>query len=392
MIRYPYCRPDIRDEDRAAAEAVLSSGWLTQGPAVRDFEAALAQTLGCRHAVVVNSGTAALHLAYHAIGLGPERGLLTSPVTFLATANAARLCGAPVAFADVDPATGNVTPETVEAALAASPHPIGAIAPVHLAGRPCDLADLAILAEAHGLDVIEDACHAPLARYPDGAGGTAAVGACVHSRAATLSFHAIKHIAAGEGGAILTNDDALADHVRIFRSHGMVRDAAAWQSPPEPDAPWYYEMDEPGWNYRLSDIHCAIGRSQLTRLAAGIAERAALSARYDELLGNHAWLGLPPAPEVPGGHSWHIYPIAIDFDALGLTRGQAMRRLAERGIGTQVHYIPLYHQPYYAREGHPPLPGVEAYYARTLSLPMYPGLSQAAVAEVADAVLSLAES
>ena len=390
MIRYPYCKPDIRDEDRAAVQEVLAGDWLTQGPAVEAFEQALVTTLGCRHAVVVNSGTAALHLAYHAIGLGPDRGLLTSPVTFLATANAARQCGAPVVFADVDPSTGNVTPETVEAALATSPHPIAAIAPVHLAGRPCDMADLSALADAHGIALIEDACHAPLARYPDGNGGLPTVGACTHSRAATLSFHAIKHIAAGEGGAVLTNDDALAQHLRRFRNHGMARAPELWQSPPEPDAPWYYEMAEPGWNYRLSDVSCALGRSQLARLSEGIAERSALAARYDTLLGNHAWLGLPPAPEVAGGHSWHLYPVAVDFAALGLTRGRVMRRLADQGIGTQVHYIPLYRQPYYARRGHRPLPGAEAYYARTLSLPLYSGLAPEAVDEIAEAVRGLA--
>lgn len=390
MIRYPYCQPDIRDEDRAAADAVLKSGWLTQGPAVLDFETALAETLDCRHAVVVNSGTGALHLAYHGIGLGPGRGLLTSPITFLASANAARYCDAPVVFADVDPATGNITPETVEQALADSPHPIAAIAPVHLAGRPCDLAGLAAVAESRGIAIIEDACHAPSARYPDAGGGTAAVGACTHSRAAVLSFHAIKHIAAGEGGAILTNDDALAARMRRFRSHGMVREPELWQTAPEADAPWYYEMEEPGWNYRLSDINCAVGRSQLRRLAAGIAERAGLAALYDERLGNLGWLSLPPAPAVPGGHAWHLYPVAIDFAALGLSRGQVMRRLAAQGVGTQVHYIPLYRQPYYAARGHKPLPGAEAYYARTLSLPMYPGLTQAAIDEIAGAIRSLA--
>ena len=390
MIRFPYCRPDIRDEDRAAVAAVLDGTQLTQGPMVDAFERTLADTIGCRHAVAVNSGTAALHLAYRALGLGPDRGLLTSPITFLATANAAVHCGAPVVFADVDPASGNITADTVEAALATSPHPIGAITAVHLAGRPCDLAALRAVADAHGAVLVEDACHAPLARYADGAGGTAVVGACAHSAAATLSFHAIKHIAAGEGGALLTNDDRLAAAVARLRSHGIARDPDRWQAAPEPDAPWYYEMDEPGWNYRLSDLNCALGLSQLGRLADGIAERQALADRYDDTLGNLGWLSTPPPPAVPGGHAWHLYPAAIDFPALGLTRGQAMRRLAEQGIGTQVHYIPLYRQPYYARAGHALLPGAEAYYARTLSLPIYPGLPATAVDEIAAAVRSLA--
>ena len=225
-ISFPYARPDVTQADIESVIDSMRGQFLTQGPKLALFEAALAEKLGAKHAVVCNSGTAALHLAYLALELGPKRGLLTSPITFLSTANAARMCGAPVAFTDVDPQTGNVTPETAHVALDRTRVPVAALTAVHLGGRACDMAGLRELTAERGIALIEDASHAPLAKYRDERGQHYSVGACAHSDVAAFSFHAIKHLAMGEGGALLTNDDRIADRARLFRSHGMTRDAA----------------------------------------------------------------------------------------------------------------------------------------------------------------------
>ena len=373
-IIYPYSRQEISAEDIEAVTAVLRGRFLTQGPGIEAFEAALCARFGVRFAVVCNSGTAALHLAYLAFELGPQKGLLTAPITFLATANAARMCGAPVAFADVDPVTGNLDVSAVESVLKKLNTKIGAIAPVHLGGRPCNMPEFRKIADSHGCVLIEDACHAPLAAYQDESGQRFHIGACSHSDAVVLSFHAIKHVAMGEGGAVLTNNQTAADRARIFRSHGMVRDPACWFNAPESDAPWYYEMHDVGWNYRATDFQCALGHSQLMRIESGLRRRQEIAARYDQLLRDTPYLRRPQIPPMHEGHSWHLYAVAIDFAALGRTRGQVMRALAKLGVGTQVHYIPLYHQPYYALV-EKSLPGAESYYADTLSIPMYPNLA-----------------
>jgi len=385
-IRFPYSQPEVTDADISAVVASLRGTQLTQGPKLAAFEATLASVLGARHAVACNSGTAALHLAYLALGLGPDRGLLTSPITFLSTANAARMCGAPVAFADVSPETGNLTPDTLAAAFDTLTIPAAAVTAVHLAGRSCDMPALRALTASRGVPLVEDASHAPLATYSDQTGSKYRVGACAHSDIAVFSFHAIKHIAMGEGGALLTNDDRLAQRARLLRSHGMTRDPADWRAAPEPHAPWYYEMHEVGWNYRACEMQCALGLSQLRRLEDGIARRRAIAARYDALLVGANYLKVPPPDD---GHVWHLYPLAIDFAAIGKSRGEVMRALAARGIGSQVHYIPLYGQPYYRNGNHRTLPNAEAYYASTLSIPMYLGLSEADQCEIVAALAGI---
>lgn len=382
-IRYPYSQPEIADADISAVVDSLRGTQLTQGPNLAAFEVKLASVLGASHAVVCNSGTAALHLAYLALSLGPNHGLITSPITFLSTASAARMCGAPVAFADVDPATGNLTPEALAVALETVKIPVAAVTAVHLAGRSCDMPALKKLTAAHGLALIEDASHAPLAAYSDQTGSRYRVGACAHSDIAVFSFHAIKHIAMGEGGALLTNDDRLAQRARLLRSHGMTRDPADWQSAPEPQAPWYYEMHEIGWNYRACEMQCALGLSQLQRLEDGIARRRVTAKRYEALLADIDNVKTPPPDD---GHVWHLYPLAINFGAIGKNRGEFMRALATRGIGSQVHYIPLYRQPYYRNGGHEALPYAEAYFRSTLSIPMYLGLSEADQCEIVAAL------
>lgn len=388
-LRFPYARPTLSDDDVAAVTEVLRDQYLTQGPRVEAFETELAASLGAEHAVTCSSGTAALHLAYLAAGLGPDRGLLTSPITFLATASAARMCGAPVVFADVNPATGNLDPAAMRETLRATRVPVAAIAVVHLGGRACDMVAFRDIADEFDCLLIEDASHAPGAHYRDQAGAAYPVGGCRHSQLATFSFHAIKHIAAGEGGAVLTNDAALADKMRRWRNHGMIREADDWTNPPEGDAPWYYEMHELGYNYRLTDLQCALGRSQLRALGDSVTRRRQIAALYDSALANLNAVTPPPAPTLDG-HAWHLYQIAIDFAALGKTRGEVMRGLARRGVGTQVHYIPLYRQPYFRAAAREPLAGAEAHYAATLSIPMYPSLTDrdvnTIVGEIADEV------
>ncbi|MHA1570406.1 MAG: DegT/DnrJ/EryC1/StrS family aminotransferase, partial [Alphaproteobacteria bacterium] len=371
-MRYPYSRQQITGDDVAAVTAALTDDYLTQGPQVSAFEQEFAATVGAPHAVACNNGTAALHLAYMAAGLGPDRGLLTSPITFLATANAARMCHAPVAFADVDPLTGNLTPQTVAHAFAHTTTPIAAIATVHLGGRVSDLAGLREIADAHDCVLIEDACHAPGATYHDAEGATHGAGSGHHAHMAAFSFHAIKHIAMGEGGAVTTADPGHVAKMRALRSHGMSRQPEDWRHPPEPDAPWYYEMADLGYNYRLTDFQSALGRSQLRRLDSSLKKRRHIAAYYDQHLADIPHLTCPPQPAQTSTHAWHLYAIAIDFAALGKSRGDIIRALGDQGVGSQVHYIPLFHQPYYRQPNPRPLPGAEAYYAQTLSIPIYP--------------------
>ena len=387
-MKYPYSRPSISDADIEAVTHVLRSGaLLSQGPEITAFEEELAATVGCRHVVLVNSGTAALHLAYLAIGLGKGDTLLTAPVTFLATANAAVMCGAEVVFCDVEPDTGIMSLEAAEAALAApGGEKVKAIVPIHLAGRPADLIGIRDLADSRGLRVIEDACHALGATYLDQDGAEHRIGACAHSDVAVFSFHAIKHLSMGEGGACCTNDDALAATMRRVRNHGLTRDRAEWTHAPDEAAPWYYEMHEVGWNYRPSDILCALGRSQLSRLAWSIEQRDRIARFYYDNLDGLPHSFLPPPPPNGTQHAWHLFPIRTDFKALGKTRSDIMLGLRDRGIGTQVHYIPVSGQPFYRKPDAAPLPNVDRYYAQTLSIPMYPDLTDDDLRTICDAI------
>jgi UDP-4-amino-4,6-dideoxy-N-acetyl-beta-L-altrosamine transaminase len=386
----PYGRHTIEDDDIAAVADVLRSEALTGGAAVGRFETALAAVSATPHAVVCASGTAALHLVAMALGLGPGDAVVVPSVTFLATANAARYVGADVRFADVDPETGLMTPESLEEALARpSPARPRAVIAVHLNGQCADMAGLLTVAERHGLTVVEDACHAIGGAYwLDGFRHP--VGAAPRSAAACFSFHPVKAVAMGEGGAITTRDDALADRVRRLRNHGMTRDPGAFTEvaqafdPSGAPNPWYYEMAEPGFNYRACDLQCALGASQLAKLDRFLARRRALAARYDRALEPLAPL-VRPIPRGPTeDDGWHLYVVLIDFAALGQTRARVMERLRVAGIGTQVHYLPVHRQPYY-RALYPDitLPGADAYYARCLSLPLFPDLDDGAVDRVA---------
>jgi len=389
----PYGRHVVEDDDVAAVVEVLRGDWLTTGPAVEALEEAFAAAVGAPHAVAVNSGTAALHLAALAAGLGPGRTAVVPAVTFLATANAVRYCGADVVFADVDPDTGLTGPAQLEAAVARAGGRADAVFPVHLGGQCADPAGIAAVAAAAGAVVVEDACHA-LGTVVDGA----PVGSCAASRMATFSLHPVKTVAAGEGGVVTARDAADAARLRAMRSHGMVRDAAGFSDPAmglAPDGtpnPWYYEMPEPGFNYRLSDVNCALALSQVRKLDRFVARRAALAARYEAALAPLAPL-VRPVPRTRADRvGWHLMAVLVDFEALGTDRASVMRRLAARGIGTQVHYVPVPRQPYYRRlYGDPALPGADRYYARTLSLPLFPAMDEGDVDRVAAELASLVE-
>ena len=372
----PYGRQSIDEADIAAVVEVLRSPLLTCGPLVGRFEQALAKQVGASHASVCSSGTSALHLVYAALDLAAGDEIITTSITFSATAAAAYYVGATVRFADVDPRTGNLDPASVAALI--TPH-TRAIVPVHLGGMPADLAELHALAERHGLVVIEDACHALGASYrgtPIGGG---------RSDATVFSFHPVKHITTGEGGAVVTPNAALKRRIDRLRQHGVERDARFMQHPPA--GSWAYEVQELGWNYRLSDLACALGLTQLGKLDRFVARRRELAAMYRAQLAAAFPAGVTAPIELDDRESaHHLFAVAIDFARFATTRARVTDELAKCGIGTQVHYIPLLQHPLHARrcpdEVARPRPGTAHYYEHTLSLPMFPAMTDADVGEV----------
>ena len=386
----PYGRQVIDDDDIAEVVRVLRSDYLTTGPEVPAFEKAFAAAVGVKHAISCSNGTAALHLLAVAAGLGPGTTAIVPTLTFLATANAVRLAGGEVVFADVDQRTGCMTAQTLEDAVSRSTGPVGAVFPVHLGGWVCDMPGIRAIAERIGAAVFEDACHAIGSRYTEN-GCTSAVGACAHSKAATFSLHPVKTIAAGEGGVVTTNDDALASRVALLRSHGMVREPERFMQKEEAFSAsgqlngWYYEMPEPGFNYRLTDIQAALARSQLSKLDAFVERRAALAGFYRHLLRDLS-PAIVPVPETPGCRpGLHLFQVAIDFLAIGQGRAALMDRLRAGRVGSQVHYFPVHRQPYYrARYPGLSLPGADRFYEATLSLPLFASMTERDVERVVD--------
>jgi UDP-4-amino-4,6-dideoxy-N-acetyl-beta-L-altrosamine transaminase len=369
----PYGRQDVTQEDVDAVIEVLRSDFLTQGPAVPRFEQALQAYTGARHAVAVNSATSALHIACLALGLGAGDWLWTTPLTFVASANCALYCGAQVDFVDIDPRTWNMCPHALESKLLDAERRgrlPKIVVPVHLCGQPCDMAAIAALAQRFGFRVIEDASHAIGARYR-----SEPVGNCRHSDITVFSFHPVKIVTSGEGGAALTQDTGLAERMALLRSHGITRDPARMQRPPE--GPWYYEQIALGFNYRLTDIQAALGASQLRRVDEYVRRRHALAERYDAQLG--AWpLQLPL--QVPDAYSaLHLYVVRLQTAAIRPSHAEVFARLREAGIGVNLHYMPVHLQPYYARMGFRAgtLPEAERYYAQAITLPLFPTLDEA---------------
>jgi UDP-4-amino-4,6-dideoxy-N-acetyl-beta-L-altrosamine transaminase len=366
----PYGRQDITDGDVAAVTEVLRSDWLTQGPSVKQFEDAVAEECGGQYAVAVNSATSALHIACMALDLGPGDWLWTSPITFVASANCARYCGAEIDFVDIDSKTRNMSVAALKAKLqrAESAGKLPKIVvPVHFAGEPCDLQAIRELADRYGFAVLDDASHAIGGRY-----GDLPIGGTPYTDITVFSFHPVKIITTAEGGMAVTNDERLAARLGRLRTHGITRDPAEMAHVSH--GPWYYEQIELGYNYRITDLQAALGLSQLKRLRAYVARRHALADRYDHLLAN---LPLQRPMRNPANLSGlHLYVVVLD----DTTRRRAVfEALRNAEIGVNVHYIPVHTQPYYRAMGFNPgdFPVAEAYYAGAISLPMYATLAEA---------------
>lgn len=386
----PYGRQVIEDDDIAAVTAALRGDFLTTGPLIGKFETALAAAVRAEEAVVCSNGTAALYIAAKALGLGPGAKVIVPSLTFLATASAPYLAGAEIVFADVDPETGLMRAEDLENALAHAGS-ADAVFNVHLNGQCGAVEAIHEIARRHGLRIVDDACHALGTSYRLG-GAEKLVGENALSDLTVFSFHPVKTVTTGEGGAITVNDARLAEALRLHRNHGMTRDAEEFETVEDAferhgrPNPWYYELVEPGFNWRATDIQCALGLTQLAKLPRFAARRRALAAAYDSLLAP-----LKPALK-PVAHTdclptLHLYPVLIDFAACGLTRADVMDRLRDEGIGTQVHYYPVHRQRYYVdRYGRADLPGADRYYARVLSLPFFASMVLSDVVRVVDAL------
>ena len=369
----PYGRQDITQADIDAVVGVLQSDFLTQGPQVPLFEKTVAEHVGARHALAVNSATSALHIACLALGLGPGDWLWTTPITFVASANCGLYCGAQVDFVDIDPRTYNLCPQALErkltAAQAAGRLPKVVVA-VHLCGQPCDMAAIHALGQRYGFKLIEDASHAIGGKYKG-----EFIGNGRYSDITVFSFHPVKIITTAEGGMALTNDPELANKMALLRSHGITRNPA--QMTHAPDGPWYYQQIDLGFNYRMTELQAALGVNQMARLDDYVASRHALAARYDTLL---AELPLTRPWQHPDSYSGlHLYVIRLQLERIGKTHRQVFDSLREQGIGVNLHYIPVHTQPYYQQMGFKAgdFPEAARYYAEAISLPMFQTMSEA---------------
>jgi UDP-4-amino-4,6-dideoxy-N-acetyl-beta-L-altrosamine transaminase len=379
MEHIPYGRQTITAADIQAVGDVLNSDFLTQGPVVPQFEKAVADYCGARHGVAVNSATSALHLACLALGVGPGDIVWTTPITFVATSNAALYCGAKVDFVDIDPLTYNISPERLAEKLAGAelngtlPK---VVIPVHLSGQTCDMAAIHALGRRYGFAIIEDASHAIGSRYQE-----KPVGGCQYSDIAVFSFHPVKIITTGEGGMCVTNNSVCAEKMRRLRSHGITRDPVEMTE--QSHGPWYYQQIELGFNYRMTEIQAALGLSQMRMLDAFVIERNKIASRYDEFLS--AQDGIRTPWQHPDSYSArHLYVVRVPREH----HQSIFTRMRELQIGVNLHYIPVYLQPYYKAlgfaEGY--CPAAEAYYAEAISLPIFPALTQAQQAKVLKAL------
>ena len=368
----PYGRQEITQADIDAVVCVLQSDFLTQGSMVPRFEQIVAQHVGARHALAVNSATSALHIACLALGLGEGDWLWTTPVTFVASANCGLYCGAQVDFVDIDPSTYNLCPQALARKLEQAER-VGklpkVLVAVHLCGQPCDMAAIHALAQRYGIKVIEDASHAIGGKYQG-----EFIGNGRYSDITVFSFHPVKIITTAEGGMALTNDANLANKMGLLRSHGITRDPA--QMTHKSDGPWYYQQIDLGFNYRMTELQAALGVSQMARLDQYVARRHQLAQRYDQLLAN---LPVTTPRQDPDSYSGlHLYAIRLQLGKIGKTHRQVFDTLRELGIGVNLHYIPVHTQPYYQAMGFKlgDFPESERYYAEAISLPMFQTLSE----------------
>ena len=380
----PYGRQTITEADLAAVIDVLRSPYLTQGPAVPAFEQAVAERVGACHGVAVNSATSALHIACLALGLGPGDRLWTTPITFVASANCGRYCGAEVDFVDIDPSTGLISLDALKRKLQQADREgrlPKVLVPVHLCGTSCAMEPIAALAKQYGVAVLEDASHAIGGRYRH-----QQVGDCSHSAITVFSFHPVKIITTAEGGLATTNDSRLAQHMADLRSHGITKEEARFERPAP--GPWSYEQQDLGFNYRMTDLQAALGLSQIQRLEEIVAERQRLLGQYRHLLA-----GLPlRLLEIPHDvhSSLHLAVIRLENTSPEHHR-QIFDGLRSAGIGVQLHYTPVHLQPYYRRLGFKEndFPAAEAYATNSISLPLYPGLEDHDLQRVAETLTML---
>ena len=368
----PYGRQEISEADIQAVVGVLRSDWLTQGPAVPAFEKAVAGCCGAQHAVAVSSGTSALHIACLALDVGPGDHVWTSAITFTASANCALYCGAQADFVDIDPRSYNMSVDALAGKLARAQRTGNlpkVVIPVHLCGQSCDMAAIHALGLKYGFRIVEDASHAIGGRYRG-----EPVGDCRYSDIAVFSFHPVKIITTAEGGMAMTNDTGLAKRMQLLRTHGITRDAEDMTR--EPDGPWYYEQTALGFNYRMTDVQAALGLSQMNRVDEFVAARNHIAARYDALL---AVLPVATPWQHPDSVSArHLYVVRLQLKEIRRSHREVFESMRRAGIGVNLHYIPVYRQPYYAKLGASgaECPEAERYYAEAITLPLYPALTQ----------------
>lgn len=379
----PYGRQDISEADIQAVVDVLRSDYLTQGPAVPAFEKSVVGYCGAQHAVAVSSATSALHIACLALGVGRGDVVWTTPITFVASANCALYCGAAVDFVDVDPRTYNLSVERLAAKLAqaeATGKLPKVVIPVHLCGQPCDMAGIHALGRQYGFRIIEDASHAIGGKYRG-----EPIGNCRYSDITIFSFHPVKIITTGEGGMALSNDKHLARRMQLLRSHGITRDEADMTR--APDGPWYYQQIELGYNYRMTDMQAALGASQMRRLDDFVARRHFLARRYDKLLADFPVT--TPWQHADSYSAWHLYVIRLKLSGITKNHPDVFKAMRAAGIGVNLHYIPVYQQPYYEKLGFNAgyCQEAERYYAEAISLPMHSGLTEAQQDRVVSALL-----
>lgn len=369
----PYSTQDINEADIKAVVATLRSGWLTQGPALERFEKAIAKKVGAKFAVAFNSGTAALHSAYFAAGVGKGGEVIVPALTFAATANAALYLGASPVFADSDPENGNMSVADARKKITKKTK---AIVPVDYGGRPSDLRAFRTLAKKYKLVLIEDAAQALGASYRGKSVGTQA-------DMTMFSFHPVKSITTGEGGVIVTNSPAFATRLRLFRSHGISKDVATFAR--KGHGAWYQEMQELGFNYRMPEMSAALGESQLTRLDSFITKRRAAAKRYDKLLAKIPNLILPPVEQAHEKSAWHLYPVRL-APKIALMRDLVFSKMREAGIGVQVHHVPVHRHVYYESLGYKKglCPNAETFVDSEISIPLFPNITQKQQKFIAD--------
>ena len=369
----PYGHQQVDDADIQAVVDVLRGDWLTTGPAVDAYEKAFAEYVGAKYAVAVSSGTAALHTAAHVAGICDNDEVITSPLSFAASANCVLYCGGRPVFADVQPETGNIDPAKVEALINKNTK---AIIAVDYAGQPADYDELITIAKRHGLVLIDDAAQALGSSYKG-----SRIGSIVPLT--TFSTHPVKSVATGEGGVITTDDPEMAEHLRTFRSHGITTDARAR----EKSGDWFYEMKDLGYNYRIPDILCALGKSQLTKLDDWIDRRHVIAKQYDEVFADIAAVH-PLTIKEDRETARHLYVIRLDPDLLKVDRRQVFKALRAEGIGVNVHHIPVYLHPYYQDLGYQKMlcPETEKLYERIITLPLWPGMNEEDVLDTINAV------